>query len=114
MSELILPYVVGFLVAQGLATIWFFSGFPIKLFSLLGLLKKTDEVYTIDEWEIWLMNKSDFFGELLTCPVCLSFWIGVIVSSTTAYNLDLGYWFIIVSSLSWPFLMYSSYKVLDK
>ena len=114
MTDLILPYIVGFLVAQGLSTIWFFSGFPIKLFSVLGLLKKTDEVYTQDEWEVWIMDKSEFFGELLTCSVCLSFWLGLIVSAAISYNLNLTYWYIVVSSLSWPFLMYSSYKLLNK
>jgi len=113
MQEYILPYILGVLIAQGISTIWFFSGFPLVLFSKLRILKKSDEVYTQEEWELWIASKSDFFGELLTCPICLSVWIALTVSATMYYIADYSPLFIVSAVLSWPFLMFLFFKKLE-
>ena len=101
-------------MAQGISTIWFFSGFPILFFKVIGLLKNKDEVFTQEEWEVWISNKSDFFGELLTCPVCLSVWISTIVSLSMCFICEYNFLFVAASVLSWPFIMFAGFKFLER
>jgi len=112
-QEFIIPYILGALMAQGISTIWFFSGFPIMLFKTLRMIKPEDSVYTQEEWEVWIVGKSNFFGELLTCPVCLSVWIATAVSSSVTLLFEYPVYFIPAAVLSWPFLMFLSFKQLD-
>lgn len=100
-------------MAQGISTIWFFSGFPILLFRTIRMLKPEDEVYTQEEWEVWISSKSNLIGELLTCPICLSVWISALVSSSMYFLIGYPVYFIPAAVLSWPFLMFLFFKKLD-
>ena len=73
MKELILPYVLGALISSSWICTWFISDLPVHLSHGLGLIKKKDEVFTWDDWSDWLSSKNEFFGALLSCPLCFGF-----------------------------------------
>ena len=35
-----------------------------------------------EELRTWVKTKSNFFGTLITCPLCLGFWTGFVMSLT--------------------------------
>jgi len=111
MTPLVLYYILGALIVSGIQTVWFCSNLPVHIFKLLRLIKEEDDVYSWDEWQVWLTTRSSFFGELLSCTVCLSVWLSVIVSLTQTYLLELPQvWYIVSAALSWPAIAYTIYK----
>tara|TARA_B100000035_G_C21023156_1_gene564937 strand:+ start:1203 stop:1553 length:351 start_codon:yes stop_codon:yes gene_type:complete len=112
MVDLIGYYVVGSLIVCGLQTIWFCSNLPVHVFKIIGLVKESDDVHTWDDWQLWIVLKSNFFGELLTCTVCSSFWLSVITACIQHFYLDIGsIWYIVAAGLSWPAIAYLQYKL---
>ena len=114
MKELILPYVLGALISSSWICTWFISDLPVHLSHGLGLIKKKDEVFTWDDWSDWLSSKNEFFGALLSCPLCFGFWTSVFVSSVITYLNDLTLYFILSSAFSWPLFIYYFYHKLSK
>ena len=108
--NLTLIYALGALIVSGMTTLWFFSNLPIHIFKILRLIKTDDEVYTWDEWQMWTCARSSFFGELLSCPLCLGFWLSLAVSEFLTYMQTLTPWFIPASVLSWPVFIYFFYS----
>ena len=112
MKEYIIYYILGSLICCGWITIWFNTLIGLHLFQFFGFVKKEDELFTWEDWELWLEGKSSFFGELLTCPLCFGFWVSVFVSSVITYMNDFSYSFIISCGFSWPLFIFISYKYL--
>ena len=110
MNTYIIYYILGALMACGTLTIWFNTHLPLHIFKATFLLKKEDEVFTWEDWQLWLEDKSSFFGELLSCPLCSGFWVSVIISSTLAIMNELSLFFIPASALSWPVFILFTYK----
>lgn len=102
--ETVLYFVAGALVVCGLQAIWFNSNFPIHIFKLLRLIREEDDVYTWDEWQIWLVTRRELLGELLTCSVCLSVWMSLGCALLQHLVLGAGNspWYVVCATLAWP------------
>ncbi len=111
MLDEVIYYLVGAMVVSGLQTIWFCSNFPIHIFKLFRLIPPEDDVYTWDEFQINLITRSDFFGELLTCTVCLSVWFSIGTALVQFYLLELSVLYVVSCVLSWPATAYLVYKI---
>jgi hypothetical protein len=113
MTKLILYYVLGALMACGTLTIWFNTHLPLHLFKAILILKEEDEVFTWDDWQLWLEEKNAFFGELLGCPLCSGFWVSVAISTAFMLIHELSPLFIPACALSWPLFIFFTYKHLS-
>jgi hypothetical protein len=106
-------FITGALAVCGIQTIWFCSNFPVNVSKRLHLVKDVDDVYTWNDWQTWITVRYDFFGELLTCPVCLSVWLSAATLGVqylvTGDIPSIG--FSIVALTNWPALSYLFYKV---
>ena len=49
----------------------------------------------------FVAGKSDFFGELINCPMCSGFWVGLTVCSLDFQNYNPIYAGAITSMMSW-------------
>ena len=114
MFDYIVYYIAGGLAVCGLQTIWFCSNFPIHVMKLIRVVKPEDEVYSWEDLTIHLIAKSDFFGELLCCTVCLSVWFSVAVASFQTYFFELSLFYTAATVLGWPALAYMSHKLTNK
>ena len=94
----------------GALTIWFNTHLPLHISKAILILKKEDEVFTWEDWQLWLEDKSLFFGELLSCPLCSGFWLSVIISGALAILNELSLLFIPACVLSWPVFILLTYK----
>jgi hypothetical protein len=92
-------YFLGLFASCSLLTLWFFS--PIKTSISKIFLKK--ELLPLEFDEYWF-NKNEVIGTLVSCSVCLSWWISLLV----------GMFFVLVFSLPWfwPFLTFFTYPWL--
>jgi hypothetical protein len=100
MSELIVYYILGFLVTTNLLAIWFQSTIFWHIFSAIFGVRIDSFQGLIDE----ISDRSMFFGDLLSCVQCLGTWVSFGVSLIFAIYLDISLAFVIVSSFSWPYL----------
>ena len=114
MKEYIIFYGLGALISSSWICTWFFSDLPVHLFKWIGFLKKKDEVFTWEEWSEWFSKKNEFFGEMMSCPLCFGFWTSVIVSSIITYINEFSYYFILSAAFSWPLFIFIFYKNLSK
>jgi hypothetical protein len=114
MKELVFFYILGCLISCSWICTWFFSDLPVRLFKSFGLIKKEEDIFTWDDWSQWILLKSDFFGELLSCPLCFGFWTSLTVSSVIFYINGLNPYFILSSAFSWPLFIYYSYNHFQK
>lgn len=113
MKDLIVYYALGALISCGWITIWFNTLIALHFFQILGLIKKSDEIFTWEDWELWLEEKNAFFGELLTCPLCFGFWVSILVASVITYVNELTYYFIPSAAFSWPLFIFIFYKLFN-
>ena len=111
MLDLLYYFVSGLLVVCGVQTVWFCSDLPVHLCKLFKLIREDDDVYTWEEWQIWAVTRSTFFGSLFSCTVCLSFWISLGTSCLQHFYLGIGsYAYVVTCALGWPALAYAFYK----
>jgi hypothetical protein len=109
-QDLLIAYVLGALLTSGALTLWFFSNLPIHLLKTLRVISEEDEVYTWDDLQIVLSTKSSFWGELLSCPLCLGFWTSLGIAIILQQICVLSPWFIPSCIFSWPVFLYFFYS----
>jgi len=99
-------YLIGLAISTNLIFVWFFTSIKYHLFRFLKIVNKNCEIQNVDN-ELILKNR--FFGELLSCPICLSthisFWTAFIIYLMS----DLTFIFILVATFSYPAIIYLFY-----
>ena len=112
MSDLILLYILGALINCWFICTWFFTSLPLHLFK--PFIKKEAEVYSWEDWNVWLMFRSEFWAELLGCPLCLGFWVAMAIGGIVTTLNSLGTPFMLACGFSHPFISFVAYKLLEK
>ena len=108
MNEYLLHYLYGVGITSGFLVIWFETTIVVHISKLLKISK--DDIFTFDDWSDDLLVRSPFFGELLSCPLCLGFWASLFVSICIQQVNELSYWFIPICIFSWPVFIFSIFK----
>jgi hypothetical protein len=78
----------------------------LTLFGLVGLTIIISTGAIFEKTRDLISSKSKFFGELISCPMCLGFWVGLIFSFI--YKQDPFVLSGLVSLFSWVF-----YNIVD-
>jgi len=95
-------YFIGLTATLSLLTLWFAS--PLKL--TLGKILFKKDLNFLDEFDDILFLKNHFLGKLLSCWICCSFWLSLIV------GLILG--IPVTAFFSYPCFAYAYYKLFIK
>ena len=111
MSELIIYYLLGALVASGAIVVWNFSYISLHF---LSWIYKDKEIDSIEDLADAIGEKHETLSELLFCPLCLGFWVSLTIASTMAVLNNFSYWFIPCCGFSWPLFIFFFYKYFDK
>lgn len=96
---MILFYIIGFLNVLSALLLWFFS--PLKITIGKIIFKKE---LSFMEFDDFLFIKNKFIGELLSCWICCSFWLSLLVGILYTLTLSLPFF--------WPLLTFSTYPAL--
>ena len=59
----------------------------LTLFGLVGLTIIISAGAIFEKPREWILSKSKFFGELISCPMCLGFWVGLSYAVLYSENL---------------------------
>lgn len=108
---MIADYLFGYLVVQTILVIWFYS--PLRI--TIGQLFFDKNMYTTDHFETYILSISLFLGKLLSCYICFSFWVSVIigcVGSLLLYDMKVIVPFI--TALTYPSICYFYKSIIDK
>jgi hypothetical protein len=110
MIDTLCLYFLGWLVVQTICIIWFYS--PFRL-SISPFLFGHNGVNTFDEFETLLLIRSSFFGKLLSCYICFSFWTSIIVGIAAIFLINTPYWTCLLTGLTYPAICYLYKSIVE-
>ena len=110
--EYVILYILGVLGSSSIILIWFETTIAVHIFKALRISK--DDIFTFDEWSDDMLLRFPFFGELLSCPLCLSFWTSIFVSTCIVKINEISLWFLPACAVSWPILIFMFFKACTK
>lgn len=89
-------FFTGLLIVNSMLLLWFFS--PLKITLSEIFLKKTLMPLEFDDY---IYSKNKWLGKLLSCNICMSFWL----------SLAVGIFFMVFFYMPyyWPFLTFFTY-----
>lgn len=95
--------ILSFLISNSLLILWFFS--PLSN-SIGKIFFKREDIYVLDNLIDLISLKSSFLATLLSCWICMSFWISLIVGIFLMVILGLPYYFPILCFFTNPPFLY--------
>jgi len=108
--DIIVLYFIGLAISTNIIFVWSFTSFKYHLLKFLRIIGKNCEIQNVDN-ELILKNR--FFGELFSCPICLSTHVSLIVSFLIYIINDLSPLFIVVGAFSYPATIYLLYCLIS-
>ena len=103
-----ITYFISFLIVQTILLIWFES--PMKL--SLGKFMFNKTFFDGKEFDIHIMFLNSTLGKLISCEICLSVWISLIVSIISGVFTSTPILFPIICTGTFPILSYVFRKKL--
>lgn len=114
--DLTILWLLGLGIVFDFLVTWFWSEFPAHAFRMLwkmgwrrnqpGFWPESVEQYDTwgrEQWTVWAVLKLGAFGELLTCPVCLSRHVAWITALCMLPFTGLQAWpAMLAGALTWP------------
>lgn len=102
-------YILGLLTVTSILVLWFFSPLKVTLGEII--FKK---ILMPDEFDDLVYSKNRILGKLLTCWICMSFWISLIVGSLLSLILQLPLYWGIICFLTYPCICYLYYSLIKR
>lgn len=96
-------FITGLLILNSLLLLWFFSPLKSSLGSILFKRQLTN-----DEFDDIVFIKNKFISKLLSCWICLSFWLSFIIGFLLTFSVTWG----VLCFLTYPSLSYIFYKII--
>jgi len=103
-------YIVGLLVECTCLLIWFYS--PLK--TTLGRLFISKEISSNEDFETAIMFKSSIVGKLISCYICSSFWLALIIGGVFTFFFNLPTIFLLLTWFTYPSLAYLYKSIIDR
>jgi hypothetical protein len=101
--EFLALYFWGLVIHANLIITFYSSTIKIKILEwVLMLFRKEHNVLTLQDFDDYMFEKCGALGEMLACPLCFGFWLGLIVSYVMQQYFGMPLYYIIFSALSWP------------
>jgi len=103
-----IAYIQGLLVTWTGLLIWFYS--PLKV--TLGQLFIDKNLYSNDQVETAIMIKNQWVGKLLSCYICCSFWLSLLVGIVFYLLMNLPGYFPFLTWFTYPSLCYLYKRII--
>ena len=110
-EKFLIVYFISFLAALNWIFVWQTTTLKCKFAKIwLFIRRKKAMMYTPTDFEEYAYKNWGLIGELLTCPICFSHWVGGIFSALLNYYIG-GDWIVVaVSFFTYPVIIYSLIK----
>jgi hypothetical protein len=114
MNDLILLYFLGAAIVSNIILIWMETNLPVHFYDLKNFFnKKKKKLFTRNEWEDHVMLRCGYFGELITCPLCLATHLSWLTGLIIYLICDCSPLLILSGAFSWPIFSYFFYKKIS-
>ncbi len=108
---MIIDYIAGYLIVQTILLIWFYS--PLRI--TIGQLFLDKNMYMTDQFETYMLTLNPFLGKLLSCYICFSFWVSLIVGCVGSLLLyDTMAVIPCITALTYPCICYLYKSIVDR
>ncbi len=108
--DLVILYIFGALISTGIMVIWNYTFIRVHIFGgLLGVKKDS----TIEEFDDAVDEFNPKLAELISCPLCLGFWVSFFVASILYVVNQFHPGLIIGFALSWPLFILAAHYFFD-
>lgn len=115
MINYLIAYVFGIFCVSNFLVIWKLTNISNHIYNFLIFFKKNGEkIFTPEDLEDHLILKCGWWGELLTCPLCLTTHLSWIVALLIALLFNLSFLFVLSAMFSWPIFAFAIYSLLKK
>lgn len=107
----LLVYFLGYLTTLNWIFVWQTTTLKCKFAKLwLFIRRKKSMMYTPTDFDEYAYKHWGLLGELLTCPICFTHWVGAIFTSIFVYYFQLELILIPIAFFTYPILVYSLIK----
>jgi hypothetical protein len=100
---MIIYFILGLLVTNSLLILWFFS--PLYT-TLSKIFLGKEDIYTFDQFIDFIAIKSYTLSTLLSCWICMSFWLSLIVGSFFMLSFNLPLWYPLLTYFTYPSILF--------
>ena len=112
-KAIIEPYIWGYIITLNLMLAWHATMLKVHVLKLWLKIKKSDsKVFTVDDFDNYAGDNWGLWGELITCPICLSHWVGASVSVLFICTLGAPIFIEPLCFFTYPVLVYWALKKL--
>jgi hypothetical protein len=109
MYNLLIYFILGNLIVNSLLLLWFFSPFKTTL-SEIFLGKFLMPL----EFDDYVFSKNKVLGKLVSCWICCSFWLSLLVGYIISIIFNLTIFWCVVTFLCYPAICYLFYIAVKK
>lgn len=96
-------YFLGLLIVNSLLILWFYS--PL-VNSISKYFLKRNDIFSVDQLADLIAIKSSFFSTLISCWICLSFWLSFIVGLFFTMIYDMPWYYPLLTYFTYPSMLY--------
>lgn len=100
---MIYTYVFGLLFVNSLLILWFYSPLPS---SISKIFFKKNNVYTLDDFLDFVAVKNQTLSTLLSCWVCMSFWLSLMCGLILYLVLNVEFLFPLITFFTYPAILF--------
>lgn len=97
-------YFSGLLTVNSLLILWFYS--PLSS-SIAKYILKKDNISNLDDFLDFIYIKNEILGKLLSCWICMSFWLSLIIGIILTFCFNLSWFFPIMTFFTYPSVLFS-------
>ena len=100
-------YIWGFIISLNWMLAWQATTLKVKFLKIwLFLRRKKAEVYTPTDFDDYVGFNWGLIGELVSCSICFSHWVGALVTSILIYLNQSELYLIPLSFFTYPVLIH--------
>jgi hypothetical protein len=106
---MITVYLLGLLAVNSILLLWFMSPLKTTLSELF-----LHKILMPHEFDDWLFVKNKFLGELLSCWICCSFWLSLLVGIVCVVLFGSAWYYPIITFFTYPCLCYLYKRLISE
>lgn len=104
-------YFIGLLISANISYIWFNTTIAEKILSIF--IKTNIKYPSYNDFISEIEKKSIFLSDLLSCHLCLSHWISLVIAIILNIKFNFDLFYILIFMFSWPILIHKIFFKKD-
>ena len=100
----VIHHLFSILIVNSLLILWFYSPLPS---SIGKYFLNDDKIITLDDLLDWVCIRNHLLADLLSCWICMSFWLSLIIGTIISITCSLSWYFPIICFWAYPPILFA-------